>query len=381
MTGAILAALLAVNTTADPLDDMRPPPAVPHFEWGLLPAIDYSSDFGLGLGAVGALYRADPARTLYVYTVQAQVYANTGGQQYHYLSIDVPAILDSPYRILALVAYDRSRFAPWYGIGNHGPPDSSEPNIYYQVDRLAPTVRLQGRRSLNGWLQVFAQYRFTWARIDTYPGSLLQQESPSGIRGGRYADLLLGLLADTRDNEISPTRGEFAELALRGAHPALGSQYATAGVYAGVSVFRQPWERLVLAGRLAFDQLWGDVPFDHLEDIGASHLQAGLGGGTTIRGLLQSEYVGTTKALLNLEARVHLVAFSLLGQNFKLALLGFFDSGRVWSRGTADPPGPNIRYGAGGGLRLTWGSFFVVRADCGAAPGLVRFYVDVGHIF
>jgi hypothetical protein len=62
-------------------------------------------------------------------------------------------------------------------------------------------------------------------------------------------------------------------------------------------------------------------------------------------------------------------------------VLGFLDSGRVWARGFPDPPGPNIRWGAGGGLRIGWGKFFVIRIDAGASPGELRFYADVGHIF
>jgi outer membrane protein assembly factor BamA len=382
MTAVLLALALAAGAEPqEPKDETVPVASALGFEWGLLPAIDYSSDFGLGLGAIGTLSRTDPARALYVYQLQAQIYANTGGQQYHYLSVDIPAILDSPYRLVAQVAYDLSRFSPWYGIGNHAPPDPSEPDRYYQFDRLAPTGRLQVRRQLNTWLHVFLQYHFTWTRIGLYPGSLAQTELPPGSSGGRYAEASAGLLADTRDNEISPTHGELVELALRGAHPILGSRYATAGAYAGVSVFRQPWERLVLAGRLAFDQMWGDVPFDQLQDIGVAFPQQGLGGATTVRGLLQSEYVGDTKLLLNLEARLHLVGFSILGQQFKLGVLAFLDSGRVWARGYPDPPGLHIRAGTGGGIRLTWGRFLVIRFDTGVSQGQVRFYADVNQIF
>jgi outer membrane protein assembly factor BamA len=356
-------------------------PQGPHFEPAILPAVDYNSDYGVGLGAIGQLDWVDPARSVYVYELQAQVFFTTGGQQDHYISIDVPSVLGSPYWIQAQVSFDRSRYAPWYGAGNHPAIDPSAPAHYYQYDRMAPNGRVQVRRRMNSWLQILAQYQFTWDRITQYPGSLLEAQLPTGSAGGRYGELFLGLIVDTRDNVKNPTEGVFAELALRGAHPILGSEYATSGLYAAVSIFHHPWERVVFAGRLAFEQAWGDIPFDHLQDIGVSDPQEGLGGENTVRGLLQSEFVGETKLLVNLEARVHLVEFAILGQEFKLGVLGFLDSGRVWSKDVPDPRGLNIHAGAGGGLRLIWGKFATIRADCGASASGVRFYVDLNQVF
>jgi hypothetical protein len=156
------------------------------------------------------------------------------------------------------------------------------------------------------------------------------------------------------------------------------------GVFAAVSVYRELAPRLVLAGRLAFDATAGDVPFDRLQDFGSLttpfYVVSGVGGALTVRGLLQSEYVGPVKAIGNLELRYKAIDTSLLGHRVGLAGVAFLDEGRVFVPGQPISAG-GIHTGVGAGLRFFFGDSVLLRADAAFAEGRTRIYADFGYNF
>ena len=44
-------------------------------------------------------------------------------------------------------------------------------------------------------------------------------------------------------------------------------------------------------------------------------------------------------------------------------------------------PAAGVHAGVGGGLRVAWGPYFIVRADLGYAEGRARLYADFGQVF
>ena len=380
---ALLSCLVALSPVgAEPAVEATTPSH--HLEG--VPLINYSSDTGLGLGLYGAVERFAASHTPYQLRLEVQAYASTGGTQFHFAQVDLPQVGGSAWRIDALAGYRSNSSQPWFGLGNHAPPDATRPDSFYRYNLVEPVLRLRARRKVLGPLSVVASYRLFLTSVQAAPGSLLAREAPLGMQGGRFGELAVGLVFDTRDQETSPNNGVVLEASGRTAQAFLGSQYATAGVFAAASGYREVVRGLVVAGRLAFDDQWGAVPFDRLGDLGTTTRPAflvdGIGGQFSVRGLYEAEYVGPTKALANLELRERFLECVLFQQALALTAVGFVDAGRVWSPG--DPtslPAAGLHAGVGGGLRVAWGEFFIVRADVGYAEGRARIYADFGQVF
>ena len=117
----------------------------------------------------------------------------------------------------------------------------------------------------------------------------------------------------------------------------------------------------------------------------------GPGGSWSIRGVPRQRYSGKQKAIINAELRTMFVRFNIASQRFGIGALAFVDAGRLWTDyapvtlGGEDVDGPfgDIKWGVGGGLRITWGETLVIRADPAWSPSDqdFGFYIDIGHMF
>lgn len=377
VVGASIAIFLGILNIAA----VETAPPEKRFGWVLLPALNYDSDFGFGYGVRGALYHFAHRRKPYEVAVEAQAFASTGGQQVHFLSIDLPSLGGSRFRFKLEGGYASNVGESYYGIGNVVSLAPNPNRYYYYYRHTVPNGVLSLRYAIRPELYLFTVYRLSFTSVGAYAGSLLDETRPFGFAGGRYGELAAGLLYDSRDEENDPTRGLLIEIAGRTAQSFLGSQYSTYAVFASAAGFRPLTKWLVVAGRLGVDWELGDVPFDQLSEFGALFQTYGLGGGSTIRGLLQNQYIGNGKLLGNLEARFRIYRFSIRRRPIGLGAVAFVDGGRVWSQTRNDGDGINVHIGVGGGLRVIWEDVFVVRADCGYGEGNVRFYVDIGHFF
>lgn len=347
----------------------------PHWSFAALPTFNYSSDTGFGFGARGKAQRLASGADPYWLGLEAQLYGTTEGTQMHFLSADMPSIAGSAWRVDALAGFRRSVAAHYYGLGDH--PRRSEDDDDTVYTETAPLVRMRARRMLVSHASLTVGYRAFFESIGAHPGSLLAREAPFGIAGGNYSELSVGFAWDTRDDELVPTRGVLIETSVRAAAKFLGSTGNSAGFYAAASGYQPLMKGWLLAARIAVDATFGDVPFNRVGDFGTMTspflVVAGVGGGLTVRGLLQSEYVGARKLVTNFELRFPIIAFDLCSQQLALSGVAFADAGQVDSS--------PVKLGAGGGLRIRWGKFFIVRLDAGYAEDRVRFYADFGNVF
>lgn len=357
--------------------------ADPRYSGAAMPLTSYSSDTGIGFGARAFAQRLGDGEDRPI-KLEAQAFGTSYGQQFHFVSLDVPHAFGTRMRLELLGGYRREVAAPYYGIGNDTLPSESVAGSQYAYREEAPMVRLRMRWPIAGALSVLAGYRFIDQHVSAPPGSLLAQQAPFGSQGGRYGELSAGLAFDTRDDELAPTRGVLLELTGRATHPAFGSEAASAGLFAAVSVYTEIAPRLVLAGRFAFDATAGQVPFDRLQDFGSLttpfYLVSGVGGALTVRGLLQSEYVGPMKAIGNLELRYKAIDTMLLGHRVGLAGVAFIDEGRVFVPGQPIAAG-GVHTGVGSGLRFFFGESVLLRTDAAFAEGRTRIYADFGYNF
>lgn len=355
---AVVLAVLAVPAFAQ---------EAPHWSFAALPTFNYSSDTGFGFGARGKAER--PGLFL-----EAQLYGTTTGTQMHFLSADLPSVAGSAWRIDALAGFRRNTAAHYYGLGDHPRVTEEDDEIYTET---APLVRARARRKFFGHASLQLGYRAFFETIRARPDSKLAADAPFGVRGGAYSELSAGVAWDTRDDELVPGRGVLIETALRTTTHLIGSTGEAVGLYASAAGYQPLAKGWLIAARIAVDGTFGDVPFNRAGDFGTlispQHVVAGVGGGLTVRGLLQSEYVGARKLVTNLELRFPLFGFEIFKQQLTFSGVAFADAGQVDS-------GP-VRLGAGGGLRIRWGKFFIVRLDTGYAEDRVRFYADFGHVF
>jgi outer membrane protein assembly factor BamA len=196
-----------------------------------------------------------------------------------------------------------------------------------------------------------------------------------------------GLLWDTRDHDLVPSRGVFHEASLRFT-PDPRSDVSYAGATVALRFYRPLYrDRLVLAARVMGDMLFGDPPIYELARHGGLFPMPAPGGGSGVRGVPMQRYHGKVKLLSNLELRARVLPLSVFGQRFNIGAIAFFDAGRVWSDFTAserlDGSGPGIKVGFGGGLRIQWGEAFLLRTDVAWSPDAdpIGFYFNVNHVF
>lgn len=395
-----------------------------------VPAINFNTDEGFGYGAILLLVdRADGTYEPFRYSVMLQFFQTTRQVASHFINLDAPRFLGSPWRMGLEFAYARTKFAPYYGLGNTADRDTElsscddrdalkdNPDVcpdnaafrglrYYTYDhRSLPRIRLNARRGLSDEWLLFLGYRLRVDRIRMrYSAEDLGQRGDSKLiedtRAGvlapypgavsdplseRTSELLVGFQYDTRDIESSPTRGMFHELSVRGGASPIGSQLNYWGATLHTRFFHPVipgYRRLIMGWRGLLDVMGGDVPISLLPFYGGLEGKDGLGGVFSARGILLRRYQGPVKLLLNGELRWTPLSAQPLGQQFDFTFAGFLDAGRVWSD-LHFSEGGGLKTSAGGGLRVVWNREFVIRLDYGVGitEPTTGFYLDIGHIF
>jgi hypothetical protein len=396
-----------------------------------LPAINYNSDLGVGVGAIGTLVAFEPGLEPFRWRTEATAFLTLRDQgngievpfQSHSIAFDRPGLSNQTLRLRFRLAFNRQINTGYYGLGSNAPDESAPDDVdptFTQYDRVFPEIvasaRIRlwsepvpvGKRRLE--LFVGSSLRYTW--IDVFEESRLALDRAQAARDPRLAELLLGvedhalwmlftgLLFDTRDREFDPQSGAFHELSAR-ASPGVDASLDFAGFALIARWFIPLIEgRLALATRTAGDLLVGDVPVYELARLGAFDPVSAPGGARSLRAVPLRRFHGKLKLLQSLELRARLAPFRLADQCFMFGAAAFVDAGRVWADfegGDVDVLGPDgavdrrplddglagFELGVGGGLRLRWGETFIIRLDAAYSPTLdtFGFYIDVGDSF
>lgn len=388
-------------------------------EPGILPAVSYDSDLGLGFGVLANLAKIDPELEPYRWRLAAQVFFYLKPQpsgpprlpyQSHYLRLDKPGLAGGRLRLRVELRFQKQSNAGYFGMGQGSPQlkpweaidEELLPELWAaarrhnEYDRIYPSLGGELRVALPSEFFAFARSSLTWNWITLWPGSRLEADS-FGASGGWVKQQLVGLERhgaltgglgvawDSRDHEAAPTRGHFHEVSLR-----VGGLLELPGAWGGANITGRVYapllgDRLSLASRVIVDLLWGDVPFYELARYGGTEAAEGPGGSLSVRGLPARRYHGRIKLIGNFELRSRFLFFELSGQASSLGAVAFVDAGRVWSdylpRPDLDSGGAPLGVGLGGGLRLQIGETFIIRLDVAWSPGDVGVAFDVGHVF
>lgn len=400
-----------------------------------LPLVNSDPNTGFGYGARIFLFdngsKEDPLfrRTPYRHQVYGQFFQTTNGYKYHELNWDAPYIAKSLFRVRSALVFEENTWANFYGTGGRtmnalsGPSGQNydkyaEFNDYlravdvvgntnsafnrYKYQRPAIVAMLE--RDLFGGI-VRPQFGFMASKynIGDLRGSKVQASGGegtsnatlltayqqggliTGYNGGFHNVVRAGISIDTRDYEPDPNKGIFFEAIAEVSNKAYGSEFNFARYTVSNRFFYSPFEKLadlVIAGRTAYTQAVGDVPFYVMNQFSSTDrvYQSALGGLRSLRGYKENRFVATNMAVANLELRWTMFDFNVLGQNFAPIFVPFFDIGSAF-----DQPGQigsSIwKYAYGAGLRIAWNQATIIMVDYAISKEDSNMFINFNHIF
>ncbi len=229
----------------------------------------------------------------------------------------------------------------YFGIGNETEFDKE--NIsdlqahFYRLDRHRLFARGSIQKSLVSDLRALVGFHVERWRLDTLPGPTLygdQVVAGSAEPPGQATDeasIRLGLVFDSRDDEVSATRGTLIEAIYSRADSMVGGDVSYERITASAAGYVTPTERLTLAGRVVAQAMGGSPPpgtYYLVEASGTAY--QGLGGPTSHRALRTDRFLGEDKLFGNLDIRYRFVGERHV---FSATLVGFLDVGRVFQPG------------------------------------------------
>jgi outer membrane protein assembly factor BamA len=400
--------LNSANKVAAPTREPTERGAGARSELNILPVVGGNTDIGIGGGYFAGLARIKKGVDPYMWNLESAGFVTfkprEGGgvlmpYQDVFVKLTVPRFLGSPTRLEVKPEYSWETLG-YYGLGNASSakrPDGTNQQ-YFEYVRVHPVILATLHTRVIDHIAVTTGAGFTQNWLEIKNGTRLDSDLRSGdaetrrLLGPARADhpvifFKYGAVFDTRDNEFSPTKGTFNEVDLKLApgsdQSKLPHRYGqtTLVLRTYTSLIK---ERLVLAGRLVGDALFGDVPFYELTRFADTYAIGGVNG---VRGVPAQRYSGRVKAFGNVELRGDIVKFKLLGKDMSAGAAVFFDAGRVWADTKAEPTldgtGLGLKYGVGAGARLRSGNAFLLRLDVAWSPDAtpIGAYLATGEIF
>jgi outer membrane protein assembly factor BamA len=154
------------------------------------------------------------------------------------------------------------------------------------------------------------------------PGVTLYQRDSVGPFNDAVARA--GIVFESRDLEVDPHRGIFAEALV-------GKGHGYTRTSASLHVYAHPLERLILAARVGGENITGTAPLAAQQTMETSEGPVvALGGFRSLRGYYDGRFVGPGKLVGGVEARYGIVWAPRL---LEVKLFAFYDAGRVFGPG------------------------------------------------
>lgn len=402
------------------------------FGFGALPAISYDSDLGFQYGALVNLYHyGDGSRyPKYDHSLYLELSTYTKGTTIARVRYDSESLIPK-VRTTLDVAYVPDQMADFYGfngyqsIYNENEIDRSRKiRSFYKNERNTFRIKadFQGYfgESKFGWVAGYAFYNFKMdtvnidqLELNAVPGGDLFQKyqnwgliSADEADGGSINYLKAGLKFDSRDQLACPTKGIFTEAVIQTAPKFINQNFP----HNKMAVIHRQYftlaKDLLFAYRLDYQMTLGNdkVPFFAQPELITSYLIAasnqGLGGKSSVRGVLRNRVIGDAVGFGNFEFRYKFLRFEWLKQNFYLGTNVFFDSGIILKPIEMNlslvSPTDKAKYftpyesgkfhsSAGIGLKIGWNENFVISADFGKAfnkqDGNTGMYIGLNYLF
>jgi hypothetical protein len=399
------------------------------FAFGALPAISYDSDLGFQYGALVNLYNYGDGTQFpkYIHSLYLELSTYTKGTTIARLRYDSEFLIPK-VRTTVDISYVSDQMSDFYGYNGYqsiyDPVQVANSNrLFYknEKDMFRAKADFQGYfgGSKLGWVAGYTFYHFKMDTVNnTQLGILKTGETlfekykrwglinPLEGPGGSINYLKIGLKYDTRDQLACPMKGVFTEAVIQSAPKFLNETFPHTKL---AIIHRQYFtlaKDLSFAYRLDYQMTLGNnyVPYYAQPLLITSYLIAatnqGLGGKSSIRGILRNRVIGDNVGFGNFEFRYKFLRFELLKQNFYIGTNVFFDSGIILKpidmnltnlspvdKATYfnDYSSGKFHSAAGVGLKIGWNENFVISTDFGKAfnkqDGNSGFYVGLNYLF
>ncbi len=359
----LLCGLTALSASAQKKEQVKT-----GWNFGPLPAVSYNSDLGFQYGALCDIFYFGDGSTYptYLHKFNVELSHYTKGETIAHMFYDSKYLLPG-LRVTAALSYMDSAMSPFYGFNGFASPlnsDLTKGSSFYYMDRtlLRGIADLQGSISDKlTWMAGLTFWNVTTGdvQLDKYEGelSLYELYLGSGLINdsevkGTHLELKGGLVYDTRDMEAAPTRGYCAEI-VGSFSPGIFGEAESYGRI--MATWRQFFpvmgDRLVLGYRVNWQQTFGNAPFYLQQMTTPLYLRQikneGLGGKNSIRGVYQNRILADGYAWANFEARVKVVNFRFINQNWYVALNPFVDAGVITKNRKFDKMDNTIMEGLG----------------------------------
>lgn len=341
----LLCGLTALSASAQKKEQVKT-----GWNFGPLPAVSYNSDLGFQYGALCDIFYFGDGSTYptYLHKFNVELSHYTKGETIAHMFYDSKYLLPG-LRVTAALSYMDSAMSPFYGFNGFASPlnsDLTKGSSFYYMDRtlLRGIADLQGSISDKlTWMAGLTFWNVTTGdvQLNKYKDelSLYELYLGSGLINdnevkGTHLELKGGLVYDTRDMEAAPTKGYCAEV-VGSFSPGIFGEAESYGRI--MATWRQFFpvmgDRLVLGYRVNWQQTFGNAPFYLQQMTTPLYLRQikneGLGGKNSIRGVYQSRILADGYAWANFEARVKVVNFRFINQNWYVALNPFVDAGVI----------------------------------------------------
>ncbi len=340
---------------------------------GALPAISFDSDLGFQYGALVDFYNyGDGSRYPdffdHTYTEISHYTKGSGIYRFMYesnhlipgvhMTSDLSYLPDQASHFYGFNGYESVYNKDWMDDKLSSPPYRTRMFYRFQRDQFRFKNDFQGKLSGDHikWSAGFAfqDFKNSSVNIDKLnkgkdvklpsvadqPG-LFERYQALGLISANEADggwintVKAGLLWDSRDNRPNPMKGLWTEVGIEIAPKFMANDWAFSKLFITHRQYFTLIENdLSLVYRLGYQAtVSGKVPFFYQSQVITSMLTGatneGLGGASTIRGVLRNRVVGDAFFMGNIELRWKPVYFTFLKEDWYLGLDGFYDFGRV----------------------------------------------------
>ncbi|MCK3685262.1 BamA/TamA family outer membrane protein [Maribellus sp. YY47] len=418
------------------------------WNFGALPTITFDSDLGFQYGGLINLFHyGDGSRyPKYDHSLYLEVSRYTKGSGINRLyydsdqlikglqtSLDISYLSDRAYDFYGFNGYDAVVNMDWFD----DETTDYRTRMFYKYDRKLFRFKVDLVGNLSGdklkWVSGFNLLNFKLGLVDIdklnkgkdgddklpshseEPG-LYEKYQEWGIisseeaNGGFVPTVKAGLVYDSRDNKPNPMKGIWTEAVILGSPEFLGGEQS----FTKLSLIHRQYFTIIpndlsFAYRLDYQTtLGGNVPFYYQTQLITSVLKGatseGLGGASSLRGVLRNRVVGDGVFLGNIEARWKFARFRFINNNFYLGLNGFLDFGQVTKKIDVNAGGlindeinnelpgnyfdndaEKMHYSYGAGLRVVMNENFIIRCDYGMAAnerdGDSGLYIGLNYLF
>ena len=397
------------------------------FAFGALPAISYDSDLGFQYGALANFYLYGDGSIFpkYYHSLYTELSTYTKGRVIARIRYDSEFLIPK-VRSTVDISYVTDPMSDFYGFNgyqsNYNADLAKNDRLFYRNSQYMFRAKADFQGNFNeskfGWVAGYTFYHFNNDTVNNTQLGIVKTEktlfekyrdwgliNTAEATGGSLNYLKIGLKYDSRDQLASPTKGIFTEAVLQSAPKFMNDMPHTKLAVIHRQYFTLAKD-LIFAYRLDYQMTLGNehVPYYAQPELITSYLVAatnsGLGGKSSVRGILRNRVIGNDVAFGNFEFRYKFLRFEWLKQNFYVGTNVFFDSGIILkpiemnlssvtvtdkSNYFANYETGKLHSAAGAGLKIGWNENFIISVDFGKAfdkqDGNTGFYVGLNYLF